>query len=213
MSSWRAFCETVHTVALAIWLGVVVAAGATAAIVFPAMKALSPRLPEYAAYDGEHWPIAGGHIMVPVFLFADIVQFVCALLAALTLVGLLLLVKIPARRPAVILRMLALAVAIASLTSMLLIVTPRFNAAVTQFWDAAKAGDSKAAQIHKAAADDIHPLASKLLSLTAGAVFVALIAGVRSAIAPGGNLSFAPSASRPSGPRYEEPALLKGRKA
>lgn len=205
MNAWKTFCETVHAVSLALWLGFVVAAGTFAALVFGVSKSLDPRLPEYEAYSGEHYLIIGGKMAQTVFFAADVVQFICAMLAVLTLIALFKIRSGEARRPAMVMRASSLVVAVASLAALLLIVNPKLVAATGAYWRAAKAGDMAGVLTHKAIAGDTHPYASALMATTALMVLASLVSGVwslASAARPG-----AIAAARSSMP---EPALLRG---
>lgn len=173
MLKWRAFCETVHVLALALWLGFVVAAGAYAAVVFPTAKGLGPRLPDFESYTGDHWLIVGGRIAQTVFLIADVVQFVCVLVAVSSFAAAAWMFGSP-KRPMLYVRGLALAVALASVASLLLIVNPKFVGATNAYWSAAKAGDNAAAAAHQQVARQTHPYATSLMSMVAGSVAVAL---------------------------------------
>jgi hypothetical protein len=210
MSVWRAFCECVHLLALAIWLGVVLATGAAAALIFPTMKQLQPRLPGFAAYTGEHWPIAGGKIANTLFFLADIVQFFCAITSVVSLLLLAIVWKLPRTRPATLLRGFALGIALASVGGGLIVLAPAMNAALQAYWKAAEAGNLDEAALHKQAFDENHPLASSLLMLTAASVFIALVAGIWSAVRPThGEVSMA--RLRGAGSAYEVPKLAQGR--
>jgi hypothetical protein len=174
MSSWRAFCETVHALALGLWLGFVVAAGAYAAAVFPTAKNLDPRLPGFEQYTGDHWLIVGGRIAQTVFLIGDIAQFFCALIAVGTFACTVWMFGGGERRAALYVRGFALAFALASLASLLLIVNPKFVSATNAYWAAARTGDNIAAAAHQQIARQTHPYATSLMSLAAVSVAVAL---------------------------------------
>ena len=209
MSTWRAFCETLHLVVLGLWLGTLVAVGAAAAVMFPAMKALNVRLVDFpgGAGDGsDHYRIAAGRIAERVFLVGDIIMFPCALIAAATLGVLIVFHRIPVARPAAIIRSLAMGVALASLAALLLIVTPGVNRGAQGHFAAAKIGDVAAAQKHMAAVDDLHPIATNLMTIEFLSVFIALACCAWSLARPYAGMSPA----RPSVPRYEEPALTRG---
>ncbi|MFN7020224.1 MAG: hypothetical protein ACK4WH_02710 [Phycisphaerales bacterium] len=213
MLSWRAWLETIHHLALALWLGVIVAAGAFAAIVFPTMKSLEPALPGFAGYSGPHWRIAGGKLGQQIFLLTDIVQFACVVVTVATL--LCLFVTLGAspqrRRPAAWFRTLGLSLAFASAAGQILIVGPQMNGALKNFWAAAGAGNAELAAIHQGAFDQLHPIASWLLAGSAVGLLAALTAGIWSLARP---WAAGPSSGEPSeAPRYPEPALLKSRRA
>lgn len=206
MRSWKAACETVHLLALSLWLGVVVSAGAFAAIVFPTMRGLDPHLPEFEKYQGEHWRIAGGRVAQQVFLLTDIAQFVCATVTIATLVCMLTLFGLPKRRTATVVRALSLGVALACAAGLIIIVAPQFNAALKLHWAAAAAGNAAEAAKHKEVLDRLHPISSWLMSGTAGAVLVALLAGLWTATSgwrEGTALGDRPATASP----YPEPSL------
>lgn len=208
MSSWRAFCHTAHLTALGLWAGAITTSAATAAVAFPTLKALETRIGGLApGFESDHYRFAAGAVAQRVFTIADIVAFACAMVAATTLLLLVAVFKIPPRRPATILRSMALAIAVASLAAMLLIVTPQINKASELHYAAAKAGDAPAAAQHKKAVDDLHPLASKLLMAEVVGVLVSLVVGAWSLA------SAAPPERLPSGTAnpYPEPELLRRR--
>lgn len=209
MNTWRAFCEAVHAVALAMWLGFVVAAGTFAALVFGVTKSFDPRLPEYAAYTGEHYLIIGGKMAQTVFFAADVVQFACSLLAVVTLIAIFGMRRDEARRPAMIMRACSLVVAMASVASLLIIVTPKLTAATQGYWAAARAGNMETALALKAIASDTHPYASALMVATALMVAVSLVASVWSLAVP----HVAAATAAGTRERLPEPALLRGRRA
>jgi hypothetical protein len=204
MSSWRAFCHTVHLASLGVWAGAVVMAGATAAVAFPTLRDLNVRVSGPApGFEDDHFRFAAGAVAQRVFLIGDVISFACAMLSGVTLLALIAVFGISARRPATIVRALALGVALASLAAMLLIVTPRINAASVQHFAAAKSGDAAAAAIHKHAVADLHPLARNLLFAEIVAVLVSLVSGAWS-------LATSPEAvGSPASNPYPEPDLLR----
>ncbi len=204
MSTWRAFCETVHVVALAIWVGFVVAAGTFAATVFSVTRSLDPRLPGYEAYTGEHYLIVGGKMAQTVFFVTDVVQFACVLVSVMTLVAILAMRRGETRRPTMAIRTASVVVAMASVAALLLVVNPKIVAATSSYWAAAKAGDMPTALAHKAIAADTHPYASALMVTTAIMVLLALVSAVWSIAKPHSGTVVAPRARMP------EPALLRG---
>jgi hypothetical protein len=208
MERWKAFCHTIHLVALGLWVGVLLSAGAFAASVFPIMKGLDPRLPAFDKYTGEHWLIAGGKVAQRIFLITDIVQFVCAVLSIATLGCMIWLFGLPRRRPATIVRAIALGVALACAAGSIIIVAPQLNAALRLYWAAAEAGNLEAVAPHRAAVDQLHPLSSRLMGGTFVCVLIAFVAGAWSAARPWREEEAPVKSSR-----YEEPALLRGRRA
>lgn len=208
MERWKAFCHTIHLVALGLWVGVLLSAGAFAASVFPIMKGLDPRLPAFEKYTGEHWLIAGGKIAQRIFLITDIVQFVCAVLSIGTLGCMIWLFGLPRRRPATIVRAIALGLAMACAAGSIIIIAPQLNAALRLYWAAAEMGNLELVAPHRAAVDELHPISSKLMGGTFVCVLIAFVAGAWSAARPWRDDE---ALVKPSG--YEEPALLRGRRA
>jgi len=204
MSSWRAFCETAHIVCLGIWVGAVSIAAATAAVAFPALKGLQVRIPDLPEpSQSEAFRFAAGSVAQTVFLIGDTVAFACSLVAAVTLLLLIAIFRLPARRPATIIRAVAVAIALASLASIMLIVSPQINTAARMHYEAAKNGDAAAAQVHRQAVDDLHPIARNLYAAEIVAALTALLAGTCSLAKPWRGTSAAPAPSP-----YPEPALL-----
>jgi hypothetical protein len=215
MPRWRAPSETIHLIALALWLGTLVMTGAAAAVIFPVMKSLNPALPGYAAYSGEHWRIAGGQIASRLFFICDTIQFGAGIIAAVTLGVLLFVARVPALRPAMILRMVALIAALGILGYQFFFFFPTFNSNMTQYWAAAQRGDNTAAATFKAAFDRAHPTVTILLASSTISVFLALTAGAWTAATPERNIapSLAPRlAAEPPKQRLEEPLLLRARR-
>jgi hypothetical protein len=204
MRPWRAFTEMVHLVALGLWLGSLVMAAATAAVVFPTVKSLDPRLPGFAAYTGDHWLLAAGHVGERVFTISYLIAFPCSLAAIITLAALVLLFRLPRTRPAVVLRIVALVIAVAAFAAQLLVVSQSMNASLRAYWAAAQAGQNDVAARHQAAFQELHPMASTLMAITGIGVLVALGAGAWSAGAGEGD-----GGRAQSGPVLEEPALVR----
>jgi hypothetical protein len=211
MSTWRAFCETVHLVVLGLWLGVLIAVGATAAIVFPTMKSLGVRVPEITGDAADHYRIAGGMVAERVFLLGDAVMFPCGLIAAATLGCSFMFFRSRSGKGAAMLRAVALGIALASLAALLLVVTPAINSASAKHRAAAKIGDVPAAQAAMKAVDELHPTATNLMAAEAAAVLITLVAGAWS-LARGREIG-GPDEIPAAASRYEDPALLKGRRA
>jgi hypothetical protein len=204
MSPWKAFCHTVHVVALGLWMGTIVMAGATAAVLFPTMKGLDPRLPAFASFEGEHWRLAAGRIGQQVFLISDLIQFACAVLAIGTFLVLVFFHGLMRRRGQAMLRGLLLAVALAGIAGELLILAPSMNSALKAYWAAAQSGDAAAAAVHQKAFAELHPMATNVLVITLLAVAGALIAAAWTS-----GSGSAPAVLRGE-PPLEEPALLRG---
>lgn len=205
MTTWRGLVECLHITALGVWFGMVGAGGAAAAVVFPTLKAANVQLPGYEAAGADTYRVAGGMIAEKVFFIADIVMFPCAAIAIATFGLLIWVFGVPARRPATFVRGVALAAALAAFASMLFIITPALNHASRLHWAALKAGDAAEAARHRAAVDDLHPMASNLMAGMALAVLIALVTAIWSLAVP-----WLVAGSKPAS-RYPEPALLRKR--
>ncbi len=181
LASWL---DLFHVLALAIWLAGLLSAGLSAALIFPQMKSLHPSLPDFAQYSGEHWKIAGGMVANRIFLIVDSIQLPCALIALVTL-GLSLLaankapIGSPERRPPLAgARILLLTLACGLLAYQLFILSPRMAINLNNFWTAAKEGNQAIADAAQAAFDADHPIASNVLTSTAAAVLLLLVAAI-----------------------------------
>lgn len=177
MNSYRALAWTVHLVSLGVWLGAVLMAGVVAGILFPTMKSLDPALPAYAAYTGEHWLIAAGHVGRQMFLVADFVQLGCALLSVGSFASLVLWLGVPMRDPATLVRAFSLSTALACVAGQIFVLAPDMNGALARYWSAAAAGDMQAAAAHRDAFTTMHPTSTLLMSLTFVSVLLSMLVG------------------------------------
>jgi hypothetical protein len=204
MTTWRAFWEGVHLCVLGLWAGVLVGVGVCAAVVFPTLKGVGVRLPEYSSDPSGHYRIAAGMVAQKVFLVGDFLMFPLSLVAAVTLGILIVVYRVSSVRAAMMVRGIGLSFAIAALAALLLVVTPQINAASQRHWAAARIGDASAAAPHIKAVDDLHPIATLLMSIEFIGVVIALGAAAWSHTmrAP------LPDTSASSG-KLPEPALLK----
>lgn len=211
MTRGRRICETIHLAVLGAWLGVLLMTGATAATLFPAVKALAPTLPGYARYEGPHWSLAAGKVAAVLFFIADAAQFAGVLIAGVTFGVSILAFGVSMRSRLTALRGGVLIALLGLLSYQLLVLAPGMNSDLASYWLAAEAGDNAAAARFKAAFDARHPLATNLLAVDAGAVLVLLVAGVWSATDRGAGGGEA-SGVEPT-VRLEEPLLARGRRA
>ncbi|MBX3357286.1 MAG: hypothetical protein KF745_02545 [Phycisphaeraceae bacterium] len=204
MKPWRPFCEALHVSVLGLWLGALGMGAASAGVLFPTMKRLAPRLPDFSAYSGDQWLIAAGHVGQKVFLILDVVQFACSLIAVVTFTALVMLRPRARIGASFILRAVALSIALASVAGEIFILAPSMNAALQAYWSAARAGNLDAALEHQQAFTAMHPMATKLMVLTAISVLISLALG-----------AWAAATSRPAGEPgsrgLETPALLNAR--
>ncbi len=175
--------ESVHALALAVWLGSLVMAGAVAAQVFPLIRGLDPSMPGHEGFEGEHWLIVAGHVGQMTFNTTDLIQFVCVLLAVLSLIASLGAFGLPMRRYSVLARACALGAAGLLVAYELLVLGPAMQQDLAKYWEAARVGENTLAQAAREAFMARHPVASRTLGLTAMAVAVAIVAQVFSLLA------------------------------
>jgi hypothetical protein len=170
--------ESLHAAALALWFAALVGAGLAAAVAFPEMKRLDPRLPEFGAYAGEHWMIAGGHVGRRVFALADRVQLIASAVGVLTLAAVTRLRV--ASRPWMAVRWIGVGVAAGLAVYNGLMLAPRMDTNLVAYWEAARVGDEPRAARFKTAFSAEHPQASRVLSISAGGVLLGLVAAAAS---------------------------------
>lgn len=212
MSRGRGMCETLHLLALGLWLGALVMTGATAAIIFPTMRTLDPSLPGFPGAPDDQWMLAAGTVMQRVFFVCDAVQLGAAVVAAATLILLVSFFGLTLRRPSAVVRTALLLGVLTALAYYLVSLSPQMTHNLREYWDAAKAGDTAKAATFKAAFDADHPRASALLGANTFGVLVAFIAAAWCAATPDGvGASGTGGGVRPRRPsELEPPALLRG---
>jgi len=184
MRGLASLLETVHLTALGVWVGAVGMTAAMAAVIFPQMNHLDPRLPGFSAYPSEHGVIAAGWVMARVFMILDWAQLATAGLALLALiVRVVIRGGAPMRWTGV---RLALTLASAGiLLWYLLAVAQPMNADLVGFWQAAQAGEVERADALRASFDARHPSASRALgSLMVAALVTILVSGLAATAPP-----------------------------
>lgn len=165
--------DTAHAAALALWLAVILGAGASAAVLFPQMRDLEPTLAAFAAYEGPHWRLAAGRVANTIFHLGDTAQIIIALAALLTAARAF---AFAARRRATgVLAALALLTAFILLGVQRLSLRPAMDRALDAYWAAAAAGDTETALAHQQTFAAMHPTASNLIVGTAVAVGASLL--------------------------------------
>lgn len=189
MHPLRRFLEVVHLIAAGLWLGVAVATGAAAAIIFPTVRDFEPTLATYPDYTGEHWRLLAGHVAARIFAVGDIVGFFCLMLTGLSLCIIAAMRHIWIQIPRITLaRLAALGLAILAAGYNIFVLGPRMNRNLTDYWNAAAAGDNAAATIardafmadHTPASNTLAAIAIAALALTVTAA-MAITAKPRSA--------------------------------
>lgn len=212
MSRGRGVCETLHLLALGLWLGALVMTGATAAIIFPTMRTLDPSLPGFPGAPDDQWVLAAGTVMQRVFFVCDAVQLGSAAFAAATLILLLSFFGLSFRRPAAVVRAALLLGVLTALGYYLLSLSPEMTRNLRGYRDSARGGDVAAAASFKAAFDADHPRASALLGANTFGVLAAFLAAAWCAATPGwAGAGGSGGATRPRRrSELEPPALLRG---
>ncbi|MCP3906154.1 MAG: hypothetical protein GY715_21225 [Planctomycetes bacterium] len=202
-AAYLSFCNVIHAFALILWIAALVSAAVAAMNVFPITDSMSFVLERYAAYPAdEHGRIAAGRIMEGVFFTVDMLQFVAAPLALLTLLAQLTVFRGPWRRPAHLVRGACIVLAAALFAGHAMMLAPKMNADLRAFWEAAEAGDVDRAHEHRAAFNRRHPKADIILRVNLLLVAAAAVAGTVGLRA------------MPGAPREREldpPRLLQGR--
>jgi len=162
----RALLESVHLVSMGLWVGSLGMAGAAAAIVFPEMKSLEPTLGQYPLYTEPHWRLAAGHVAAKLFFVSDMVQLVCAPVAGIALVLLVLrkVVAWPSRLIAG--RLVVLTLLMALLSYRFFVLAPRMDRELSLYRLAATAGDMTTAEAHLSSFNADHPTASRIMTGT-----------------------------------------------
>jgi hypothetical protein len=190
MNSYLKLCNVLHWFGLILWISALVSAAVAAMNVFGTLDKMSLTLERYAAFPAEdHARLAAGHIMEGVFFTVDLLQFIAAPLVVITLLLQLTVFRMRWRRPANLVRVIALIIAGGLFAYHATMIAPTMNRELRAFWAAAEAGDVDEANAHRAAFNAYHPTADAMLRLNlllvmlgAGASAVALsTTGARSA--------------------------------
>lgn len=158
--------ESLHTAAVAIWLGALATVGGIAAAAFPTMKSLSPILPGFRVPEQDHWSIAAGHVMNPAF-FAVMIAGI-----ALGLVSLIAWRGMGTLRRAI--AVLSLVLAFGTLAGLGM----PMRAHLDDYWSAAQAGEIEAAAAAKSQFDALHPWSSRAIGTQAALVAAGLVMAI-----------------------------------
>lgn len=164
----RPALEALHAASLGAWLGMLIVSGAAAAAAFPTMRTLRPTLPGFGVPADDHWSIAAGHVMNPVFTGVSIGGVVLSLTALAPWVGMSRARRVAAAG--------ALALSVVTLAG---VVMP-MRVVLGAYWEAARAGQVEPAAAAKAAFDALHPWSSRLLGAEALLAAGMLVLAVRS---------------------------------
>lgn len=161
-------------IAVSLWCNCLIMSAIAAALLFPAMKALNPSLPEYQAIaPDQHWLIAAGQPQQEIFKVVDVITIVCMAVCLAATVARLRRRALPRALGALIAVTLLLGIARSAY------VMPHMFDDAGRYWSAARAGDMATATPLRERFDKWHTPASRLLSaeaIAALATFVALLA-------------------------------------
>lgn len=206
-SGWFGFANGIYWTLLGLWIGSLVLSAATAAIIFPMLKAIGPTLPEYAAYTGSHGLLLAGQIMSRVFFVQDAIELAALVGVSVILVGHFVAFRMSARTAANRIRLAAGALLLVVVCYKAFVLAPRMYYDLGDYWAAAKAGDMTKADTARMAFDANHPTATRIMGIT----FVGLVVFIfASASALSGTVMVVAEKepAKPSGVQLEEPALL-----
>lgn len=176
--------DGVYMLALGVWAGALLMVGATAAITFPRMAQLDPRLPGFESFEGEHHRIAAGQVMNLAFTVSDWVGLVAMAVAAACLGA----VFVFRRRssdlgPALVVRSVAMGLLVVLTLFSTLAFRPSLNRSFEQLWTAAAAGENERADEIRERLAPRHAKASFLLTTQFALVLAAGAAGAFDSVA------------------------------
>jgi hypothetical protein len=171
----------IHLVTLGVWAGVLVTAGAAAAVIFPTAKGLDATAKILPAETPDQWRLVGGRIANSVFLAADTAQLVLAGIAVLSVVA-LGLNKFLRAGIGLAVWMIALAGAVMSVAYHLLVLQPRMGTNLGKYWTAAQEGRTNDAVMFREAFSADHPTATTVMVVITSLVLVSLVGALVSAL-------------------------------
>jgi len=149
---------------LSLWFGSLVMTGVTAAIAFPTLKERGVIVPGFDAVpESEHFLIAAGSVLNKVFFVNDVIQFIAAIVVTLITGLQLFSTRLRLPKMANLIRLGALAAVLLSLSYHLLVLAPRMNYNLRQYWDLAQQGEDYSA--FKEKFDEDHPIARNILAM------------------------------------------------
>lgn len=200
-----AFLNGLYFLLLGLWIGSLVLSAASAAVVFPLMRALGPSLPKFAPLPDGHATLLAGRLMATVFFMQDLIELLaCAGVVAILFMHLAVF-RMPARSPSNVVRLLAAAVLLASVSYEVFVLAPRMNDHLRHYWSAAETGETDRAQVERTAFLADHPQATRMMLITLGALVVMIFASAAALSAPAPEVQQQPK----HGVELEEPELLR----
>lgn len=179
----RYWLETLHAAALGAWAAAIACAGASAAIIFPGLKALNPTLPEFSAYTGPHWRLAAGVVQQKIFRATDALQLGTMGLALVTFVAIFGRLAALRAWSRLVRRVFAWRAALLGLTLCFglvygLVFAPALQRGAEAIVSAARAGDTDRAETLRGEFDAQHPGAIRLLAAALAGTLASLALGV-----------------------------------
>ncbi len=200
-------CNMVYWLGLAFWLSVLVSAGIAAPSTFAVLSDMditiarySKFVPDESVFADAHSMLAAGHILEPIFLITNAVQFVVVPLVVLTLAAQLLVFKLRTRIVSNIIRTACIVIASGLFAFHAFIITPSMNRDLRAYWESAEAGDIPAAMSHRNGFLSLHLTAEIMLVSTLLLVVIATAASAA---------TMTPSTLRRSVPILQTPQLAE----
>ena len=168
----KGYFRSIAGVTMALWLGAVLMTGAAAAIAFPEMRELGPVLPAFAGHEPEHWSIAAGHVMLPIF---GVLDYATLALSGLAVVFTGLSIRSCAGRAGIALWLVGLIGATALGGHHALVRSPEMREDAHAYWEAAREGDEETAARRRVEFETAHPVASNILKAESGLLFLGVV--------------------------------------
>lgn len=180
----RSLLLTLLASVLGLWLGLLVLSGIAAAVTFPTMRELSPSLMTFALYPGEHWRIAAGMVANGIFGAANTGSWVCGVVALVAVTLLAASERGERRTRALLMARWFVVVPIVVLAYNTMILRPRMDSNLSAFYEAARDGRVEAADTYRAAFEEDHPNASRVLGAMALSVLLSIVGAGAAARSP-----------------------------
>lgn len=186
MRGWRPICDAVYWLALCLWTAALISAGAAAAFVFATLPRLGVSLDRFTRFNVEgepeaHGRIAAGMVLEKVFTASDFAQVVFGPIVALMLAIQVVVFGESWRRPANVIRALAIGLAIVTAFLHIFFQAPAMNRELRAYWAAAETGDVDGALRHRARFDASHPRAELALQSNTALLLITIAASAAAA--------------------------------
>lgn len=201
--------EAIQVAAWATWAGAILITGFTAYFIFPLLKVRDPKLPEFSAYEGEHWRLLGGYVAERLFFGVDVVGFLAICIGGGAFVLSCWKGHPHPRSWIAAIRALLLMVMISITMYRFVSLDPAMKEDLTDYRDAARIGDTDRALAAHAKYDAHHKTASGVMAaslLTTLGAMVFTLATTRRVMTGGAVDNTKPVSTR----TLQEPALARG---